>query len=80
MKNDSEFEIFPMSSAGEPCLQIVDYISWAVQRAFIKREDRFVKFLDDKINLICDVYDSDNYPNIYYGKKNIFDVNKISPL
>ncbi len=80
MRNDSKIEIFPMSSVGEPCLQIIDYMNWAVQRAFIKRDDRFVKFLEDKISLICDVYDSDNYPRIYYNKNNKFDINKISPL
>lgn len=80
VKNDSEIKIFPMSSVGEPCLQVIDYINWAVQRAFIKKDERFVKFVEEKISLICDVYDSDNYPNIYYGKKNKFDVNKISPL
>ena len=69
-----------MSSAGESCLQIIDYINWAVQRAFIKKDERFIKFTEDKISLICDVYDSNNYPNIYYGKKNKFDINKISPL
>jgi hypothetical protein len=80
MKNDSEIKIFPMSSVGEPCLQIIDYMNWAVQRAFLKKDDRFVKFVENKISLICDVYDSDNYPNIYYTNKNKFDVNKISPL
>ncbi len=34
----------------------------------------------DKISLICDVYDSENYPNNYYNKRNKFDINKISPL
>lgn len=80
VKNDSQVKVFPMSSVGEPCLQIVDYMSWAVQRAFIKKEMRYVDFLEDKISLICDIYDSDNYPNIYYNKRNKFDINKISPL
>ena len=80
VKNDSEIKIFPMSSVGEPCLQIIDYMNWAVQRAFIKGDDRYIKFLEDKISMICDVYDSDNYPNIYYNKRNKFNINKISPL
>ncbi len=80
VKNDSEIFIYPMSSAGEPCLQIIDYVNWAVQRAYIKGDDRFVKFLEEKISLICDIYDSDKYPMIYYTKSNKFDKNKISPL
>lgn len=80
VKNDSEISVHPMSSVGEPCLQIVDYINWAVQRAYIKGDARYVKFMEDKISLICDVYDSDKYPNIYYGKSNKFDIKKISPL
>ncbi|MFH0815074.1 MAG: hypothetical protein V1902_03320, partial [Candidatus Falkowbacteria bacterium] len=79
-KNDSEIQIYPMSSAGEPCLQIIDYVNWAVQRAFIKGDARYINFLEDKISFICDIYDSKKYPNNYYSKKNKFDINKISPL
>jgi len=79
-KNNSDIIVHPMSSIGEPCLQIIDYMNWALQRAFVKGDDRYVKFLEDKISMICDVYDSDKYPKNYYSKNNKFDTNKISPL
>lgn len=79
-KVDSEVKIFPQRSTGEPCLQVVDYMNWAVQRAFVKSEMRYFDFIRDKISLIVDLYDSDNYPNIYYNKNNPFRVKQISPL
>jgi hypothetical protein len=80
VKNDAEIKIYPMSSIGEPCLQIIDYMNWAVQRAFIKGDARYINFLEERISFICDVYDSEKYPNNYYSKKNKFAINKISPL
>lgn len=79
-KIDSEIEIFPQRSEGEPCLQVADYMNWAVQRAFLKKEIRYYEFVKDKISLIVDIYDFDKYPNNYYHRNNPFDVNKISPL
>lgn len=79
-KVDSEILIYPQSPAGEHCLQVVDYMNWAVQRAFIRREARYFDFVRDKISLIVDIYDSDKYPKNYYNRSNPFDANKISPL
>ncbi len=33
VKIDSKINVYPQSPSGEPCLQIIDYINWAVQRA-----------------------------------------------
>lgn len=79
-KVSSEISIFPQTPSGEPCLQIADYMNWAVQRAFQKKEDRYVKFIQDKISYLVDLYDFDNYPKNFYSRKNPFEVNKISPL
>lgn len=79
-KINSNIEIYPQRPIGEPCLQIIDYISWAVQRAFTKQETRYLDFAKDKISLIVDLYDFKNYPKNYYNRKNPFDINKISPL
>ena len=65
---------------GEPCLQVIDYVNWAIQRAYLKRGMRFLSVIEDKIKYLVDIYDSDNYPNNFYSKTNKFDVNKISPL
>jgi len=68
------------TSNGEPCLQVIDYVNWAIQRAYLKKEMRFLSVIEDKIKYLVDVYDLDKYPNNFYSKMNKFDINKISPL
>lgn len=80
LKVESEIKIFPQRPNGEPCLQVVDYMNWAVQRAFLRSEIRYLSFVREKISLIVDLYDFDKYPKNYYNKSNVFDINKISPL
>lgn len=79
-KVTSQINIYPQSPSGEPCLQVADYINWAVQRAFVKRDMRFYKFTEDKISYLVDIYDTDKYPKNFYNRRNKFDVDKISPL
>mgnify|MGYP000103162042 CR=1 FL=1 len=79
-KIESVTNLYPQSPSGEPCLQVIDYINWAVQRAFIKKEMRFYKFVEDKIKYLVDIYDTDKYPKNFYSSRNKFDINKISPL
>ncbi|MHB1443386.1 MAG: hypothetical protein ACYCXO_11645 [Candidatus Humimicrobiaceae bacterium] len=79
-KIDSECMVIPQTPTGEPCLQITDYINWAVYRAFIKGEERYINYIIEKISLIVDVYDFEKYPKNYYSKSNKFSVKKISPL
>ena len=60
---------------------MIDYINWAVQRAFIRGEDRFFNFIQEKVALIWDIYDNQNYPNTFYTpEKNPFEITKISPI
>lgn len=79
-KIESTFKINPQSPSGEPCLQVIDYINWAIQRAFIKQDMRFYKFVEDKIKYLVDIYDDVKYPKNFYNSRNKFDVTKISPL
>ncbi len=79
-KIDSEIAIYPQSSSGEPCLQIIDYINWAVQRAFVRKDMRFYRFIENKVKYLVDIYDTVKYPKNFYSVKNKFDINKISPL
>lgn len=74
------YNISAQTLTGEPCLQIVDYMNWAVYRAFVKQEMRFFKVVEDKVSLLVDLYDQENYPNNWYSRKNPFDCNKISPI
>lgn len=80
IKVDSFVKIQPQRPSGEPCLQVIDYINWAVQRAFARSDMRFYKFIEDKISYLVDIYDNDKYPKNFYNRKNKFDITKISPL
>jgi len=75
-----EVIVYPQTPSGEPCLQVVDYMNWAVQRMFQKGEDRYFKFVQEKASYIVDLYDFEKYPKNYYNKANPFALNKISPL
>jgi len=66
--------------AGEPCLSIVDYMNWAVFRAFTRNEMRYFETVREKVGLLIDLYDNENYPKNWYSKKNPFHINKITPL
>lgn len=78
---NSNFEVLVQIPSDEPCLQVADYVNWVVQRAFIKKEIRYYNFIKEKIHLIWDIYDKDNYPNSFYTQhKNPFDIKKISPI
>jgi len=61
---------------------VADYCCWAVQRVFEKGETRFYDYMQDKISLVVDLYDSEKYKSNlnYYTKKNpLTTKNKISP-
>lgn len=79
-KVESSIKISPQSPSGEPCLQVIDYVNWAIQRAFIKKDMRFYKFIGGKIRYLVDIYDTDKYPKNFYNRRNKFDLTKISPL
>jgi hypothetical protein len=79
-KIDTITKISIQTPSAEAGLQVVDYMNWAVQRAYIKKEMRYLNFMREKISFICDIYDFEKYPNNFYSKKNEFKLEKISPL
>lgn len=80
-KVDVSISVQAQTPSGEPCLQVTDYILWAVYRAYTKGEMRFFNAIADKVELLNDIFDTVTYPNIYYHKlKNPFDIKKTSPL
>ena len=56
----------------EPLLNIADYLCWAVQRIFERGETRYYNFIQEKIKLVVDLYDSAKYENSrnYYTNRN----------
>lgn len=77
---ETEVKILPQRPESETCLQVVDYLNWAVYRAFTKREERYLRFVENKISLIVDLYDSNTHHRNYYNARNPFSVERISPL
>lgn len=54
--------IQPQTPSGEPCLSIIDYMNWAVYRAFIYRDMTYYNMVNDKVSFLVDLYDFKNYP------------------
>lgn len=79
-KTETEIRVEPQTAVGEPCLQVVDYMNWAVHRAFTKREMRYFSFVADKVSLLVDLYDTANYPKNWYSRENPFAIEKASLL
>lgn len=65
---------------GEPILSAIDYINWAVYRAFTRGDMGYYRVIENKIRLLVDLYDVANYPRNWYSRKNPFDIKKITPL
>ena len=66
----------------EPLLCVADYLSWAIQRVFEKGEMRYYNYLKEKISLVIDVYDSENFSmhKNYYNERNpLTPLKKLSP-
>ena len=80
IKINSNTTIQSQVPTGEPCLQVIDYMNWAIHRAFVKREMRYYNFIKDKVSFIWDIYDSNKYPKNYYNKHNELDLKKTSLL
>jgi hypothetical protein len=81
VKINSEHKIYAQTPNTDPCLQIIDYMNWAVYRAYIKGEERYYSFVEEKVSFLCDIFDVVHYPNNWYSyKKNKFTISKISPL
>ena len=74
------FRVQAQTPRGEPCLSAVDYMNWAVHRAFTRGEMRYYRAVEEKVSLLVDLYDIGKYPHNWYSRKNPFDINKITPL
>lgn len=66
----------------EPLLNVADYLCWSVQCVFERGETRYYDFLDDRIRLVVDLYDSAGYEgrrNYYRGPHRLTAANRMSP-
>jgi hypothetical protein len=69
MTTDVKFDV--QNQKTEPLLTVADYFCWTVQRVFERGETRYYDFMKDKISVIVDLYDKENYANYgnYYSPK-----------
>ena len=74
------FRLQAQTPKGEPCLSVIDYMNWAVYRAFTRGEMRYYRAVEEKVSLLVDLYDTSRYPDNWYTRKNPFDAKKITPL
>ena len=66
----------------EPLLCVPDYLGWTVQRVFERGDTRFYDFVRDRISLVVDLYDAENYEgsrNYYNPRRPLTAENKIGP-
>ena len=75
--DSTTFTIMPETPLGEPCLSVIDYVSWAVHRAFTTGQMEHFDFVNSKVSFLRDVYDFNAQP---YTRKNPFNMSKAAPL
>lgn len=66
----------------EPLLSVADYLSWSVQRVFERGETRYYDFVQERVAVVVDLYDFNNYEkgrNYYTPKRPLTAANKLSP-
>lgn len=59
VKTDVVFNV--QNHITDPLLNIADYFCWSIQRVFERGELRYYNYLIDKISLVIDLYDKENY-------------------
>ena len=79
-KIETNISVQAQVASDEPCLSIIDYMNWAVYRAFTRGEARYYRTVEDKVSLLVDLYDHARYPKSWYNRRNPFDPSKITPL
>jgi hypothetical protein len=70
---NAPIEVSAVDSKAHYCLQAVDYFLWALQRVYTKGEDRYLRFLWDKVGVIHDVDDRSKavYGACYSGENRL---------
>jgi len=67
IRSDALITIQNVPSFQQPCLQAVDYMMWALQRCYEKREDRYLDYVWSICRLVHDVDDHrKSFTGVYY--------------
>lgn len=74
----SPIEIMAANPAEAGGLQAVDYFLWALQRLYVRGEERYWEYVAEKVSLVHDVDDTrENEYGAYYTKKNPLKAEKL---
>ncbi len=69
--HDAPMTIRNVAAKTQPCLQAADYLLWAVQRCYERREDRYLDYVWPLCHLVHDVDDHrKKLTGVYYTQKN----------
>lgn len=78
---NNHIQIQAQTPKGEPCLSVIDYLNWAVQRAYTANDMSYFNMISDKVSILRDIFDQPKGRNkTCYHRKNRFDINKATPL
>lgn len=68
--SSAEIEVVPDTPANDTGLQVADYFTWALQRLYERREDRYVEYLRKSFRLVQDIDDTrEARYGAYYTRK-----------
>ena len=60
----------PDTPANDTGLQVADYFTWALQRLYERREDRYLEYLRKSFRLVQDIDDTrEARYGVYYSRK-----------
>lgn len=76
----TDIEVYAQTPASESCLSVVDYVNWALYRAYTRGEMRYYETISDRVSLVVDLYDEQKRPKNLYDRRRRFHINKITPL
>jgi hypothetical protein len=74
--DSTTFTIMPETPVGEPCLSVIDYMNWAVHRAYTTGAMEHYDHVNSKVSLLHDMYDS----HARYTRKSPFQMSRAAPL
>lgn len=78
--NTNNIRVFIQQPSEIPLLQAADYVLWAIQRVYERKDLRYYNYLKDKIMLVQDIFDFKKYPKTYYTPDNPLEAKKIDPV
>jgi hypothetical protein len=79
--SEAPINIQAVDAAQQPCVQAADYLLWALQRCYERREDRYIDYIWSLCHLVYDADDHrKSYAGVYYRQKTPLRLEGLPPL